>query len=141
MKAIIAYIGIAYALSIALSLLSGFTGGHESQLFGLAYLSMFLPAIAVGVVFLAVKEPPLIVCHRFPLGYLPLAMFLMPAVLHLTMLPTMAFTERGLQWQDWLRSQSDGLYHTLPSRAWGVLTMQGLIGHIAVTAFVGLAIV
>ena len=141
MKAINAYIDIAFILSIALSLLIGLTGGHDSRLFGLAYLSMFLPAVATGMVFLALKEPPLIVWYRFPLSYLPVALFLMPAVLHLTMLPTMTFTERGLQWQDWLRSQSDGLYHTPPSRGWGVLTIQGLIGHIAVNAFVGLAIV
>jgi membrane protease YdiL (CAAX protease family) len=141
MKPIIAYVGIAYALSIALSLLIGMTGGHDSRLFGLAYLSMFLPAIAVGIVFLAMKEPPLMVWYRFPLSYLPVALFLMPAVLHLTMLPTMVFTEGGLQWQGWLAPQSDGLYHTPPSRGWGLLTMQGLIGHIALNAFVGLAIV
>jgi membrane protease YdiL (CAAX protease family) len=141
MKAIIAYIGIAYALSIALSVLIGLTGGDDSWLFGLAYLSMFLPAIAVGIVFRAMKEAPLIAWHRFPLSYLPVALFLMPAVLHLTMLPTMAFTESGLQWQDWLTPQSDGLYHTPSSRGWGILTMQGLIGHIALNALVGLAIV
>lgn len=141
MKAIIAYIGIAYTLSIALSLLIGLTGGHDSRFFGFAYLSMLLPAVTVGIVFLALKEPPLIIWDRFPLRYLPTALFLMPAVLHSTMLPTMAFTESGLQWQDWLTPQSDGLYHSPPSRGWGVLTMQGLIGHIALNAFVGLAIV
>ena len=40
-----------------------------------------------GIVFLAMKEPPLMVWYRFPLSYLPVALFLMPAVLHLTMLP------------------------------------------------------
>jgi hypothetical protein len=118
MKASIAYIGIAFALSIGLSLLIGLTGGVDSRLFGLAYLSMFLPAIAVGIVIRAMKEAPLIAWHRFPLSYLPVALFLMPTVLHLTMLPTMAFIESGLQWQDWLRPQSDGLYHAPPSSGW-----------------------
>lgn len=141
MKAINAYIGITYTLSIALSLLIGLTGGHNGRLFGFAYLSMFLPAVAVGIVSLVMKESPQIVWDRFPLSYLPVALFLMPAVLHLTMLPTMAFIESGLQWEDWLTLQSDGLYHTPPSRGWGLLTMQGLIGHIALNAFVGLAMI
>jgi membrane protease YdiL (CAAX protease family) len=141
MKAIIAYVGIAFALSIALSLLIGLTGGHDSRLFGFAYLSMFLPAVAVVILFLTLKESPINVWNRLPLSYLPVALFLMPAVLHLAMLPTTAFTEGGLQWQDWLTSRSDGLYHTPSSRGWGNLTLQGLIGHIALNAFVGVALV
>jgi membrane protease YdiL (CAAX protease family) len=46
-----------------------------------------------------------------------------------------------LRWQDWLTPQSDGLFHTPASRGWGSLTMQGLLGHIALNAVVGLAIV
>jgi membrane protease YdiL (CAAX protease family) len=65
----------------------------------------------------------------------------MPAVLHLTMLLAMAFMEAGLQWQDWLYRGADGLYHTPPSRGWGDLTTAGLIAHVAINAFVGLAIV
>lgn len=104
---------------MALGLLIGLTGGDHSRIFGLAYLSMFLPAIAVRIVFRAMKEAPLTAWHRFPLRYLPVAVFLMPAVLHLAILPTMAFTNGGLQWQNWLKPQSDGLYHTRPSRGWG----------------------
>jgi membrane protease YdiL (CAAX protease family) len=141
MKAIIAYVGIAYSLSIALSLLVGLTGGHDSRIFGLAYLSMFLPAFAVSIVYLAMKEAPLVSWERPRLKYLLVATFLMPVVLHLTMLPAMAFINGRLHWQDWLTQQSDGLYHPPPSRAWGILTMQGLIGHIVFNALVGLAIV
>jgi membrane protease YdiL (CAAX protease family) len=101
---------------------------------------MFLPAIAVGIVYLVTKERPLIAWDWFPLRYLLVALFLMPVVLHLAMLPAMAFI-KGLQWQDWLSPQSDGLYHTPPSRGWGNLTVQGLIGHIVINAPVGLAIV
>lgn len=141
MKAIITYLGIVFALSIALSLLVGLTGGPDSPVFGLAYLSMFLPAIAVSIVYVVLKQAPVIGWHRFPLRDLPLALFLMPAVLHLAMLPSMVFIEGRLQWQDWLSPQADGLYHSSPSRGWGNLTIQSLIAHIAVNALVGVAIV
>ena len=136
-----AYIGIAYALSIALSLIIGLTGGHNSRIVGLAYLSMFLPAIAVGIVYLGSKEAPRIAWHRFPLSYLPVALLLMPGVLHLAMLPAMAFIQGGLRWQDWLSPKSDGLYHTPLSRGWGNLTTEGLVAHVAINALLGLAIV
>lgn len=141
MKAIVTYVGIAYALSIALSLPVGLTGGHDSRFFGLAYLSMFLPAIAVTVVYLVAKEAPLISWERRSLSHLPVALFLMPVVLHLAMLPAMALIKGGLQWQDWLTPQSDGLYHTPPSRGWGTLPISGLITRIVLNALVGLAIV
>jgi membrane protease YdiL (CAAX protease family) len=141
MKAIVTYLGISYVLSIILSLVIGATGGQDSPVFGLAYLSMFLPAIAVWIVYMATKERPLIAWQRFPLTYLPTALFLMPAVLHLAMLPAMAFIEGGLRLQDWLSPQPDGLFHTPASRGWGNLTTSSLVAHIAINALVGLAIV
>jgi membrane protease YdiL (CAAX protease family) len=141
MKAIIAYTGIAYGLSIALSLFVGLTGGHDSQILGLGYLSMFLPTIAVSLVYLAWKEPPLLSRDHFPLRYLTLALFLMPCVLHMAMLPTMVFIKGRLPWQDWLKPQLDGLYHTPPSRGWGNLTMHALLGRIIFNALIGLAVV
>jgi membrane protease YdiL (CAAX protease family) len=68
------------------------------------------------------------------------ALFLMPIVMHAVMLPTAAFAG-GLQWQDWLTPQADGLYHTPVSRGWGVLTATGLVGRMALNAVVGLIIV
>ena len=38
MKAIVAFVGAAYGLAIALSLLIGLTGGHQSPLIALGYL-------------------------------------------------------------------------------------------------------
>lgn len=140
-KAILAYIVIAYGLSTALSLLIALKGGSRSRFIGLSYLSMFLPAIAVGIVYLLTKEAPFVSLRRFPWSYLPAALFLMPGVLHLTMLPAMAIMNGSLPWQDWLSPQSDGLYHPPPSREWGALTMGGLVGHIVLNAIVGLAVV
>lgn len=57
-RAIILFIATAYALSIALSLVVGLTGGYQSPLIGLGIISMFLPAIAAVVVRSALNEPP-----------------------------------------------------------------------------------
>jgi hypothetical protein len=54
--AIKAFVVIAYALSITLSLVVWLTGGHERPLIGLRYLSMFIPAVAVLIVNSAMNE-------------------------------------------------------------------------------------
>lgn len=138
MKTILVFVAIAYALSIGLSLVVGLTGGHESALIGLAYLSMFLPAVSVLIVRSAMNEAPRVRWDHFPLRYLPVALFLIPVVQHAVMLPFMATAPGGVQWQDWLTPQADGLYHTPASRGWGAVTIQGLVGHIVLNALVGL---
>jgi membrane protease YdiL (CAAX protease family) len=140
MKPILVFVATAYAFSIALSLVVGLTGGHNSPLIGLAYLSMFLPAVAVSIVNSPMNEPPRVRWDHFPLKYLPVALFLIPGVLHAVMLPAIAAVEGRLPWEDWLTRQADGLYHAPASRGWGIPTVQGLIGHIVLNAVVGLVI-
>ncbi|MBV8846321.1 MAG: CPBP family intramembrane metalloprotease [Bryobacterales bacterium] len=101
---------------------------------------MFLPAIAVLIVNSAMNEAPRVQWDRFPVTYLPAALFLIPGVMHAAMLPVMVRLERGWQWEDWLTAQADGLYHGPPSRGWGTLTLQELVEHILVNAVVGLLI-
>jgi len=141
MNVILVFVATAYALSIALSLVVGLTGGHESALIGLAYLSMFLPAVAVLIARAAMNEAPRVHWDYFPLTYLPVALFLIPGVLHAAMLPMMVTLQGGVHWQNWLTPEADGLYRTPVSRGWGALTIQRLVGHIALNAIVGLAIV
>ena len=141
MKAILVFIATAYALSIALSLVIAFTGGHQSPLIALGYLSMFLPAVSVLIVGVIMREPPRVHWDRLPLRYLPLALFLIPVVLHAVMLPLMALVNGPLRKQDWLTPQADGLFHTPASRGWGTLTPPELIGRIAINALAGLLIV
>jgi membrane protease YdiL (CAAX protease family) len=141
MRPVIVFIATAYGLSVALSLVIGLTGGHSSALIGLAYLSMFLPALSVLIVNLVTHDPPRISWYRFPLRYLPVALFLIPGVFHAVMLPLMATAGGGVQWQDWLTPQPDGLYHTPASRGWGALTIQALAVRIALNAVIGLAVV
>jgi membrane protease YdiL (CAAX protease family) len=139
--AILVFVAITYALSIGLSLVIGLTGGHESRLVGLGYATMFVPALAVFVVQSGMDEVPGIDWRRFPLKYLPVALLLIPVVNHAVMLPVTAALAGGLPWQNWLTPQADGLYHTPASRGWGVLTIQGLAGRIAINAGIGLIIV
>ena len=101
MKAIVAFVAIAYALSIALSLVVGLTGRHDSPLIGLAYVSMFLPAVSVLIVGATMNEVPRLSWDRFPVAYLPVALFLIPGVLHAAMLPVLVRLEGGWEWQDY----------------------------------------
>ena len=141
MSAILIFVATCYGLSSALSLVIGLSGGQGSPLIGLAYSSMFLPAGAVAIASATRNEPPRVLWSSFPLKYLPVALFLIPGVLHAVMLPIIVTPGRGLPWQDWLTRQSDGLYHTPASRGWGALTPPGLVEHILLNAIVGLVIV
>ena len=67
-RAILLFVVITYALSIALAFAVGLTGGRESRLVGLGPVAMLFPAIAVLVVRFAMKEKiPSIGWSRFPL--------------------------------------------------------------------------
>lgn len=139
-RAILAYVAAAYGLSIALSLIVGLTGGYQSGLIGLKYLSMFLPAIAVLLVNTAMREGRRVDWDRFPLRYLPAALFLIPGVVHAVALPKLVAVEGRLPWEDWLTPQADSLFHAPASRGWGTLTTQGLAEHILLNAVVGLMV-
>src|SRR4051794_7902056 len=46
---ILVFVAMAYAQSLALSLVIGLTGGYESRWIGLGYLSMLIPAISAQI--------------------------------------------------------------------------------------------
>ena len=112
MAANLVFVVTCYALSISL----GLTGGHESPLIGLVYLSMFIPTGAVLVVSAALEEPPRVRWDNFSIKYLPVSLLLIPTVLHAVMLSLIVPLEGGVHWQDWLTQRADGLYHTPASR-------------------------
>jgi membrane protease YdiL (CAAX protease family) len=141
MGAILAFILTCYGLSIALSLLVGLTGGHASFLIGLSYLSMFLPAAAVFLVNATMNEPVRINWTSFPIKYLPIALFLIPGLLHAVMLPAMALLGASVQWLAWLTPHADGLYYVSTPPGWGTLTLPGLVERILVNATFGVMIV
>lgn len=132
---------LSYVLAVALSLFIGFTGGHQSRFIGLGYLSMLIPTVSVALTCATRQnEGPLLGWNRFSIRYLPVALFLMPAILQAVMLPVSAATG-NLHWQEWLNPGTDGLFHTPESRGWGDLTTAGLIARIAVNALAGVIIV
>jgi len=141
MSAILIFVATCYGLSIALSLVIGLTGGHKSALIGMSYLAMLLPAVALALVRVTRNEPVRIHWTRFPARYLPIALLLIPGLLHAVMIPVMAKVGGGVRWQEWLTPRADGLYHVPASRGWGTLSLHGLVGHILVNAIVGLLIV
>ena len=138
---ILAFIAFAYGLSIALSLLVGLTGGYRSPLIGLGLVSMVIPAIAVLIARSTMNEKARIDWHRLPATHVPLALLLMPVVMHAAMLTTTAGYEGRLPWEPWLSPQADGLYHTPAQRGWGVLTFGGLVTHIVINAVAGVIVV
>lgn len=141
--ALLAFIAIAYSLSIALSLVAALTGGAQSQLaVGLGVGAMLVPTIATFVVVLATgAKAPALGGDRLPLRYLPVALLLMPIVMHAVMLPVAASLWSGLPWASWLTPAADGLYHTPATRDWGVLTSAGLVVRITANLVVGLVVV
>ena len=136
--AIFAFIAIAYALGIALSLVVGLTGGASSPLAGLGYLAMFIPAAAVIVLRLTFGERLRADWRRFPIAFLPFALFLIPAALHGAMLPEAARQEGRLFLQAWLAPDESGLFHTPPERGWGTIPAAMLAIRIALDAIAGL---
>src|SRR5580765_7712534 len=90
-QSVLVFVAAAYAQSVALSLVIGLTGGYESRWIGLGYLSMLIPAISVQIAKATIRVTEASAGWRdFPLRYLPLALFLMPLVMHAAMLPVAA---------------------------------------------------
>src|SRR3954466_8697324 len=73
-QSILVFVAMAYAQSLALSLVIGVTGGYESRWIGLGYLSMLIPAISAHIAKVTAREKQGSIGWRaFPLRYLPLA--------------------------------------------------------------------
>jgi hypothetical protein len=121
-RAVRVFIAIAYSFSIALSLSIGLTGGDRRRWNGLGYVSMLLPAVSASITNAVMREKRRWTgWDRFPIRYLPPALFLMPLAMHAAMLPAAAALDR-LHWQEWLTPGADGLYKAPAERGWGVDT-------------------
>lgn len=141
MKAISVYIGLAYFLSILLSLLIGLTGGQNSTFIGLGFASMLIPAFGVVILNATMNEAPSVNWGLFPVKYLPLALFLIPFVMHAAMLPMTDILEGTIPWQQWLHPATDGLYHAPADKSWGTVTHSALVFRIAFNAIIGVVVV
>ena len=139
-RAVSAFIVVVYALSVALSLLVGLTGGYRSAFAGVGFAAMFVPTIAVILVHSMTQGTSQIDWSRFPVSFLPLALLLIPVTLHAGMLTVMS-AAGPLPWRPWLTPAADGLYHSPDTQGWGVLTAQGLIARMILNAIVGIVVV
>lgn len=140
-KRIATYVAVAFAMSAILSLIVGLTGGYQSPLVGLQFLTMFIPALTVMVVRPLSGGALTLDWHRLSWTYLPVALLLLPIVMHAAMLPVAASYEGRLPWQEWLTPEADGFVHSSTERGWGVMTPMGLAGRVALNATVGVVVV
>src|SRR4051794_7868503 len=94
---------LTFSLSILLSLFIGLTGGHQSRFIWMQFASMPIPAFVVLIMNHVFKAPANeLDWDRFPIRWLPLALFLMPLVIHTVCLPLISFLNTGsLPWQSW----------------------------------------
>jgi membrane protease YdiL (CAAX protease family) len=137
---LLAYLAFVYSLSIALSVLTWLTGADQSPYaFPAGLATMFVPTLATMIVVSTMNAPaPTLKWGRRTLAYLPIAVLLIPVVMHAVMLPVASTVWGGLPWAPWLSPAADGLYHTPPERNWGTLTTVGLAGHIGLNLIFGL---
>jgi membrane protease YdiL (CAAX protease family) len=93
---------VVFALGIALSLFIWLTGGHNSPFIAWSYTSMLIPALAVLILVALFKVPPLsIQWSIFPVRWLPVALLLLPVILHIVLLPIYAHFSTAIYWQLW----------------------------------------
>ena len=137
MGAVVAFAAVVYVLAGVLSMLVWGTGGDHSPFVGLGFATMLLPAVAAAIVRSLAHEGFRIDWNRLPIGWVPVALLLIPVTLHAIMLTRMALAG-PLPWQDWLTPASDGLYYSPESRGWGVVTTVELVARIVLNAGVGL---
>ncbi len=99
LRAVVVFVAIACALSVGFSLAIGLSGGYDSPLVSIRVITMFFPAAAFLAVIIAMNEPALINWRVLPVRYLPLALLLMPFVMHAVMLTLTIYFTGGLPWQ------------------------------------------
>lgn len=139
-KSLLIFIGIAFSLSILLSLFISGTGGHKSKFMLYAFSAFLIPAIAVLVMKFRFKEPVhSIGFNKFSFKWLIIALFLIPIIVHLVCLPILSFQNGfSLPWQSWLTPDADGLFHSPEKMGGEAITRIQLISKIAINALVGL---
>ena len=134
------FLGVAFGLSIILSIATGATGGAKSKITRFALIAFFFPAIAVLIMTFGFDSPIEDAgWGRFPVIWLPVALFVFPLAIHLVALPVQAFINNNvIPWMKWLTPGEDGLYQTPKGNT---LTRNGLARTLLINAVVGLVLV
>jgi len=107
------------------------------------FASMPIPAFAVLIMNYVIKAPiNKIDWGRFPIRWLPLALFLMPLAIHAVCIPLILFLNScSLPWQSWLTPSKEGFYHSPDNLGWGILMLGELIVRILFNAITGVIMV
>src|ERR1051326_823496 len=121
-RTILAFIATVYALAVAVSVLVGATGGRESPILGIGYATMLLPALPAFLLRSAANEGIRIEWSRLPAAYIPVALLLMPVVMHAAMLPTMHGVAGRLPW-----TREIGWPHIILNATVGLLVVSALV--------------
>ena len=134
------FVGIAFGLSIILSIATGATGGAKSKITRFALIAFFFPAIAVLIMTFGFDAPiDDAGWGRFPFTWLLVALFIFPQAIHLVALPVQAaINNNSLPWQKWLTPDEAGFYKTPKGNT---LTRQGLVSSILQNALIGVVLV
>jgi membrane protease YdiL (CAAX protease family) len=120
-RATIAFVATVFALAVAVSVFVAATGGRESPILGIGYAAMLLPAFGAFLLRVTAKEGTRIDWSRLPISYVPVALLLMPAVMHAAMLPTMYAIAGRLPWM-----REIGWPHIILNAAVGLLVVSAL---------------
>ncbi|MCB9008601.1 MAG: CPBP family intramembrane metalloprotease [Ardenticatenaceae bacterium] len=134
------FVGIAFGLSIILSIATGATGGAKSKMTRFALIAFFFPAIAVLIMTFGFDAPiDDAGWGRFPFTWLLVALFIFPLAIHLVALPVQAaINNNSLPWQKWLTPDEAGFYQTPKGNT---LTRPGLVSSILQNALIGVVLV
>ena len=134
------FVGIAFGLSIILSIATGATGGAKSKITRFALIAFFFPAIAVLIMTFGFDAPINDAgWGRFPFTWLLVALFIFPLAIHLVALPVQAaINNNSLPWQKWLTPDEAGFYQTPKGNT---LTRPRLVSSILQNALIGVVLV
>ena len=121
------YLLITFGLAGLLSLVTGLTGGSDSAFIGLGLAAMFFPGVAVLVMKFGYGENPgPNGWNKFPIKWLPIALFIFPITIHAICIPILyCLRDYTISWN-------------LESRGWEDLPALGLLWRIFFNAGVGL---
>jgi membrane protease YdiL (CAAX protease family) len=120
-RPIVTFIAVASLLAIAFAFATSVTGGPHGPLGAAGFVTMLIPALSAAILRAATGEDTRIDWSRLPRRYLPVALFLIPAVMHAAMLPAMHAAAGRLPWSG--------------HPAWPRVALNATVGLVVVSAF------
>jgi len=120
-RTILAFTATVFTLAVAFSVAVRATGGPRSPILDIGFATMLLPAFVCYLLRVFADEGTRIDWSRLPISYVPVALLLMPIVMHAAMLPTMRAVAGRLPW-----TVEIGWPHIILNAAVGLLVVSAL---------------